>query len=91
MVDCDLDICSFIAVLKCLQFMSCHTYDSKAFQTQGPAAEKLLLLELLCMRGTTHTLSDADWRAASVGSRPNVGSNRLIIIFFITAAANHIV
>jgi len=40
--------------------MSCHRYDGKAFFTQGPAAEKLLSPKLLCVRGTTHILSDSD-------------------------------
>jgi len=40
--------------------VSCHRYDGKAFHTRGQAAEKLLLLKLLCVRGTTHILSDAD-------------------------------
>ena len=35
-------------------------FDGKAFHTRGLAAEKLLSLKLLCVRGTTHILSDAD-------------------------------
>jgi len=41
--------------------MSCRRYDDgKAFHTRGPAAKKLLSPKLLCARGTTHILSEAD-------------------------------
>jgi len=40
--------------------MSCRRYDGKAFHTRGSAAEKLLLPKLLCVRGTSHILSDVD-------------------------------
>jgi len=34
--------------------------NGKAFHTRGPASEKLLSPKLLCVRGTTHILSEAD-------------------------------
>jgi len=49
--------------------MSCRKYDRKAFQ--------LLSSKLLCVRGTTHILSDvhgSKLRTASIGSKLNVGS-----------------
>ena len=42
------------------QQISQMEFQHKAFHTRGPAAEKLLLLKLLYVRGTTHILSDAD-------------------------------
>ena len=40
--------------------MSRRRCDGKTFHTRGMAAEKFMLPKLLCVRGTTHILSDAD-------------------------------
>jgi len=40
--------------------MSRRRCDGKAFHTRGPAAEKLLLSKLLCVRGTTQMQIEAE-------------------------------
>jgi len=59
-VDYDLNMSLFSALLKCL----CRRYDGKAFHTRGPAAEKLVSPKLChcCVYVGRHIiLSDADW------------------------------
>ena len=71
--------------------MSCRRYVGKAFHTRGPAAEKILLPKLLCVRGTPHIPLVADRisrsSAVSIGNELNVGSHNTAVFVQLTTDA----